>query len=70
MGKTVSLPPVRVEPKLLDEMQQISGETGESVYELTRQAVAEFVRRYGRRREQAATLVQDDDGPGLLMEWD
>lgn len=66
MAKTVSLPPVRVEPEMLDEMTQIAEQSGVSVYELTRQAVAEYVRRYGRRREQARTICRDDDGPGVI----
>lgn len=46
MAKTVSLPPVRVEPELRDALQQISDVSGVSVYELTRQAAAEFVARH------------------------
>jgi len=51
---------------MLDEMTQIAEQSGVSVYELTRQAVAEYVRRYGRRREQARTICRDDDGPGVI----
>jgi len=45
MPKNVSLPPVRVEPEMKQALQHISDETGVSVYELTRQAVSEYIAR-------------------------
>lgn len=54
MGKTVSLPPVRVEPEMKQALQHISDQTGISVYELTRQAVAEYI-----TRQRAMTVFTD-----------
>ena len=65
MPKTVSLPPVRVEPELKDALQRIGDETGVSVYELTRQAVAEFV---GRQRVVSMDrLMMVADGESLSV---
>ena len=63
MGKTVSLPPVRVEPELLDRLQQIADELDLSVYELTRQAVAELIRRHEVKAEWAEAATLDEHEP-------
>lgn len=63
MPKTVSLPPVRVEPELRDELQQISDEIGVSVYALTRQAVAEYVARQRLARPDYRLMVVPDGEP-------
>lgn len=70
MPKTVSLPPVRVEPELKDALQRIGDETGVSLYELTRQAVAEFVVRRGSRfvdGVMADRLMMVADGESLSV---
>lgn len=65
MPKTVSLPPVRVEPELLEQMQRLSGQLNVSVYELTRMAVAAFVRKYDKSFV-AGPLLDDVDQPGVI----
>jgi predicted transcriptional regulator len=65
MPKTASLPPVRVEPELRDALQRIGDETGVSVYELTRQAVAEYVARQLRVGVPASRLMTVADGESL-----
>ena len=44
-NKTVSLPPVRVEPKLLDRLQEIADRSPASMSAHVRQAVIEYVER-------------------------
>jgi predicted transcriptional regulator len=53
---------VRVEPELKDALQRIGDETGVSVYELTRQAVAEFVARQLRAGATSDRLMMVADG--------
>lgn len=61
MAKTVSLPPVRVEPEMRDALAKIAEETGASMYELTRTAVAEFIYRHQlvKRAEQAVQVLRE-----------
>lgn len=67
MPKTVSLPPVRVEPELKDALQRIGDETGVSLYELTRQAVAEYVARQLRVDAMADRLMTVADGEAISV---
>lgn len=67
MPKTVSLPPVRVEPELKDALQRIGDVTGVSVYELTRQAVAEYVARQLRVDAMADRLMTVADGEAISV---
>lgn len=46
MSKTVSLPPVRVEPEMRDALQQIADRDGVSLYASTRLAVSEYIARH------------------------
>lgn len=65
MGKTVSLPPVRVEPETKEALQRIGDETGVSVYELTRRAVVEFISR--QRVVSMDRLMGVADGESLSV---
>lgn len=62
MAKTVTLPPVRVEPEMLQDMVAISERTGLSVYELTRQAVAAMISSFKPAKQAPASSVAPDGG--------
>lgn len=59
-AKTVSLPPVRVEPEMRDALAEIAEAEGVSMYVLTRQAVASFIYRYRVDAALAAHPVDDE----------
>lgn len=65
MPKTVSLPPVRVEPEMLEQVQRLSVALDVSVYELTRMAVLAYVRRYDKSFVLAPAL-DDADQLGVI----
>ena len=45
-NKTEIVGPVRIEPALMEELKQVAKDMRISVYELSRVAMAEFVRRH------------------------
>jgi hypothetical protein len=62
MPKSVTLPPVRVEPETLEELRRISDESGISVYELTRQAVDTYIQDQRRKQRFLNSLAVATDG--------
>jgi len=63
MAKTVSLPPVRVEPAMRDALAEIAEETGFSIYELTRQSVAYYIYIYQVSRREFLAMADDKKAP-------
>ena len=65
MSKTVTLPPVRIEPEHRDALEQIADEMRPqaSVSALVRQAVIEYVRRHQIKAEWAQVSTLGDHEP-------
>ncbi len=66
-NKTEIVGPVRIEPALMEQMRQVAEEMGISVYELSRVAMVEIVRRHQVRSEWAqAAHLDDHDQMGVI----
>lgn len=63
MPKSVSLPPVRVEPEMRDALVRIAEAEQTSLYILIRQGMAEYIRRHQVKAEWAQAAHLDDHDP-------
>ena len=65
MAKTVSLPPVRVEPEMRDALVEIAEAEQTSLYILIRQGMAEYIRRHQVKTEWEQAAELDEHEPVL-----
>jgi hypothetical protein len=62
-NKTEIVGPVRIEPALMEQMKQVAEDMGISVYELSRVAMAELVRRHQVKTEWTQAVHLADHEP-------